>query len=105
MTKKKRKTRNLTHIAEKFAISLINEANGVRLNKARPPGEEESENPISFRDRRALLDSITKLLISQKESEDDGAEDGITSFMENLNDGDGGKTERGAPKPDGSDEV
>lgn len=96
--KKARRRAGLDRIAEQFAISLIHEASGGTIGKGSTPskeGEEDKENPISFRDRRALLDSITKLLSGQKDPLDGEEEDGIADFRERLNER-SGEDERGA---------
>ncbi len=95
MAKKKRKCKGLDVIAEEFAMTLIYEATSGKVGRARLPIKEGEEvNPISFRDRRALLDSVTKLLGAQKEP-DDEEETGINSFKERLRGGESGTADDG----------
>ncbi len=107
---KKRKSRRkgLASFAEEFAISLLFEASGGKIGRvrAKKEGEEEKDSQVSFRDRRALLDSMTKLLGAQGAPEDDD-EDGIESFRERLkpDDSDSRTLERGTDTPGDSDEV
>lgn len=96
---KKRRKKGLQSYAEEFALSLIYEATSGKVGKGKAL-EDEKENSVSFRDRRSLLDSITKLLGAQDEPEDD-EEDGLTTLRGRLNDGDSGTTSSGAS--DGED--
>lgn len=103
MAKKKRKSkRGLSRAADAFAMALIWEASGGTVGRepVKKEGQEPVENPVSFRDRRALLDSVTKLLAGEPPPTDDDEEDGIASFRERLNDGDSGAPERGDGDPD-----
>jgi hypothetical protein len=93
--KKKRRSRGLAGLANAFAASLLFEASGGKVGRGRTPSEGDPENPVSFKDRRALLDSVTKLLAAQPEAKDD-EEDGIASFREALGGGDSREVERGA---------
>lgn len=104
MARKKRKIkRGLSRAADAFALYLLFEASGGKVGKSPiTEGEKEPvENPISFRDRRALLDSVTKLLAGEPPNTDGEEEDGIESFRERLNDGDSRAPERG----DGSSDA
>lgn len=83
--KKKRKSKNLNSYAEEFAISLIYEATNGKVGKGKDSSLDTAPNPISFRDRGKLLDSVTKLLGAQDTPEDNDDEDGIESFRERLN--------------------
>jgi hypothetical protein len=104
MTKKKRRRKVLCDYAEDFALSLLFEASGGKVGRIRAVSEKDkdTENPVSFKDRRALLDSVTKLLAAQKPSEDD-EEDGLSSYREHLR-GNSGETESGAD-PDVKDDT
>ena len=84
--KKKRRKRGLQSFAEEFAISLLFEASGGKIGRVRAvkEGAEVVDSQVSFRDRRALLDSMTKLLSAQDAPEEDD-EDGIADFRERLN--------------------
>ena len=98
MAKKKRKIkRGLSRAADAYAMLLLWDASGGKVGRAPAlkEGEEPVENPISFRDRRALLDSVTKLLAGEPSNTDEEEEDGIASFRERLNDGNRGTTEPG----------
>lgn len=99
---KKRKKRTLESIAEAFAVSLIYQASGGSIGRKGTAGEEDKENPISFKDRRALLDSVTKLLGAQTPQEDD-SESGLNSFRERLRDGDS-RTSDGGGDTDASND-
>lgn len=96
MAKKRRTKRGLTRVADQFAMSLIFEATGGKIGRV-PQAEESVSavvNPVSFRDRRALLDSVTKLLAGQPSEVGTEEEDGIDDFRKRLED-DGGTPERG----------
>ena len=84
--KRKSRKRGLASFAEEFAIDLLFEASNGRLGrkKAVKEGVESVDSQISFRDRRSLLDSITKLLGAQDAPEEDD-EDGIAFYRERLN--------------------
>ena len=71
-------------------MSLIYEASQGTIGVSRAK-HKQVENPISFRDRGKLLDSVTKLLGAQ-ETPDDEEQDGISSYRERLNERDGGET-------------
>ena len=99
MTKKKRRSSGLAGIAERYAISLIFESTSGRIGRGSLPSGEDTENSVPFKERRALLDSRTKLLDIQKDGEDDESS-GLSSFMERLkDDGDSGEAESGADNP------
>lgn len=85
--KKKRKSKGLNGYAEEFAIALIYEATSGKIGKVRNSAIESEPNPISFRDRGKLLDSVTKLLGAQDTPEEEDDEDGVESFRERLNGG------------------
>jgi len=106
MTKKRKKPkvkRGLQRAADAFAMALIFEASGGRVGRAPAlkEGETPVENPVSFRDRRALLDSVTKLLAGQP-AEGDEEESGVDYFRDRLkDDGDDRETGSGADSPEG----
>jgi hypothetical protein len=83
MIKKRRKRKNLQAYAEEFAISLLYEASGGKIGKVK--SAEKSEYNMSFHDRRALLDSMTKLMALKHKIEPEEEEDGIASYREQLN--------------------
>ena len=103
MPKKRRRRKGLDVMAEEFAAYLLYEASSGRVGKGKAI-EPETENPISFKDRRALLDSVTKLLGAQRDPED-GEEDGISSFREHLRGGDSGEIDSGADSDDADSEA
>ena len=92
---KKRKKRDLQRYAEAFALDLISQATGGRLGRKSASSEDDKENPVSFKDRRALLDSVTKLLAAQKAPEEED-ESGVNNFRERLRNGDSGPPRDGA---------
>lgn len=105
MAKKRRKRKGLDVMAEEFAASLIYEASGGSIGRGKPQNAgDEKENSVSFRDRRALLDSITKLLSNQKDPSDDD-EDGISTYREHLRGGDSGTTSGGTDPDDSTSEA
>ena len=71
-------------IAETFAISLIYEASGGIIGHLPAGAEARPENPVTFRDRRALLDSITKLLAAEEAPEEEAQESGLSVLRERL---------------------
>ena len=83
---KKRRKRGLASFAEEYAISLLFEATNGNIGRKRAvkEGTEVVDSQVSFRDRRSLLDSITKLLGAQDAPEEDD-EDGIAFYRERLN--------------------
>ena len=84
-------------------MSLIYEASGGKVGKGTLPAKDSEETQISFRDRRALLDSVTKLLGAQQEPDEEELS-GIDSFKEHLRGGNDSRTdERGADTDEGSD--
>lgn len=105
MPKKRRSRKGLARYAEAFAASLLWEASGGSIGKGKPSVEKQEGMPeVSFRDRRALLDSITKLLSSQGPPTEEDDEDGIDSFRERLN-GRSGEIERGTDSASNEDEA
>ena len=100
MAKKRRKRRGLQAYAEEFALSLIYEASSGKVGKVKDSSKPEDDNPVSFRDRRALLDSVTKLLGAQPDENTEEDEDGLSILQGRLNDGNSGTAERGASDPD-----
>ena len=96
MSKKKRKRKGLDVMAEEFAATLLYEASCGKVGRSRALAEGEivAENPISFKDRRALLDSVTKLLAAQTPQEEEETS-GINSFREHLRGGDSGEASSG----------
>ena len=93
MAKKKRKKQTLQDSAETFALSLLYEASGGKLGKG-TLSEKGEENQLSFRDRRALLDSVTKLLGAQRDPEED-ENTGVNALREKLRDGNSGADDGG----------
>ena len=107
MMAKKRRLTGLARTAEQYAMSLIFSASSGTLGKGYSLSVEDTENTVPFKERRALLDSITKLLAIQKDGEDDDGSSGLSSFMERLkDDGDGGEVEGGTDNPiDSEDSI
>ena len=107
MIKKKRRNNGLAGIAERYAISLIYESTSGKIGRGTLPSKENMDNAVPFKERRALLDSITKLLAAQKEGNEEDESNGLSSFMERLKDGgDGGEVEGGADSPTpGEDDI
>lgn len=101
--RRRRGKRGLQRAADVFALALMYEASGGTVGRAPAlkEGEEAKENPVPFKERRALLDSVTKLLAGQPPSDDDSDEDGISDFRSRLNDdGDSGESSGGADPDD-----
>lgn len=109
MAKRKRRKKGLQAYAEEFAIALLYEASSGKIGKIKAPrnSEEESSVPVdsqvSFRDRRALLDSMTKLLGAQDAPDDDEV-DGLEEMKERLN-GRSGETTSGTDSSSDEDET
>lgn len=111
--KKKRQKSGLAKVADEFAMALIYEASGGTIGRVRAavkvdmdtPAEEKGENSVSFRDRRALLDSVTKLLGAQPDDKEDEDIDGIASFREALGGGNSREAKRRADNPPDEDEA
>lgn len=80
-----RKPLNLLNLSEKFAISLLSEATSGTLGPKK--SKVVAETKIDFKDRRALLDTITKLLMA-KNKLDPEDQSGLDNFRGILNDGD-----------------
>ena len=103
--RKRKEKRGLARAADKFAMLLIWEASGGKIGIAptTQAAEEPVENPVSFRDRRALLDSITKLLGDQPE-ENTEEEDGLDEMRKRLSDDrNGGTLAGGTGDSDGAE--
>ena len=102
---KKRRRKSLQDHAEAFALDLLFQASNGRVGKGGTPSvdSEEKENAVSFKDRRALLDSITKLLSNQKDKDDDEV-GGLDLFKEHLR-GDSGTPDSGTDPDDSSSEA
>lgn len=86
---KKRKHRDrLTFAAEKLALQLLFVASGGNVGAAQAPAKDGTmhEINVSFGDRRALLDSVTKLIEkNHKMKPEDDEPDGIQTAREMLN--------------------
>ena len=102
MAKKRRVRRGLDRAAQEFALDLLFQASNGRVGRAKA-STSEGDNSISFRDKRALLDSITKLLAAQKDPGGDEYEDGLIDFKERLGGGDSGEASSGTDT--GEDET
>ena len=88
--------------AEQMALDLMFEATNGRIGKQRPfpEGVEPKEVNVSFTDRRALLDSVVKLMAKRHDmAPDDEEPDGIESFRSALNGPSGESGDRGV-KPE-----
>ena len=96
---RKRRHRNLLALgAEQMALALMFEASGGTIGKIRTPkeGQAKMEINVSFQDRRALLDSVVKLIEKQhKMSPEDQEPDGIQTYKEMLNGTGGESRDRG----------
>lgn len=100
--KKRRKRKDLAAFAEEFAIALLFEASNGSIGriKALPEGVEKPELTMSFHDRRALLDSMTKLVAMKRRTEPEDEEDGIASYREQLNGQHSSETSDGGDSPE-----
>lgn len=85
---KRRKRVSLQTYAEKFAMHLLFEASSGSVGRAPyiKEGQEKPELPMSFHDRRSLLDSVTKLIAMKHKIDPEEEEDGISGFRERLHD-------------------
>lgn len=87
--KQKRKHRDRLLLAsEALAMSLLFDATEGRMGKAPNPLKEGiiAPPPIEFKDKRALLDSITKLMqLKHTVDPEEEPEDGLSSYRERLN--------------------
>lgn len=97
----KRKRRDYLALgAEQMALALLFEASGGTIGKIRAPkeGEEKKEINVSFQDRRALLDSVVKLMAKRHDMAPDEPDepDGIQNYKDILNGIGGESRDRGA---------
>lgn len=105
----RRRSDRLSSAAEQLALALLFEATNGKLGRDRPlpEGTEKKEINVSFQDRRALLDSIVKLIEKRhKMKPEDDEPDGIAQYRSALNgslggeSGDGGDTSETASGDD-----
>src|ERR1700679_2015726 len=85
---KRKKKDRLSFGAEQLALQLLFAATGGNFGKAQCPTKDGvvGEINISFQDRRALLDSVTKLIERRhKMSPEEEPAGGIQSYKEMLN--------------------
>lgn len=88
------KRRDLTLAAEKFAFLLLSEATDGKIGGTKDPSA--SKNSIDFKDRRALLDTITKLLKEKNAREPEDDTSSLGKFKEMMDDAEhGGETGSG----------
>jgi hypothetical protein len=85
---RRKKRDRLSFAAEQLALQLLFVASGGNVGRAQAPTKEGvvEEINISFQDRRALLDSVTKLIEKRhKMNPEEEPEDGINAYKEMLN--------------------
>ena len=94
--------RNMLREAEKYAQFLLWEATGGSMGREPVKGKDKKEDEfkVDFGTKRALLDSMIKLIgIKQKVDPEEEDEDGIASYKELLNAGSGESIERRTSEP------
>lgn len=94
---KRRKRDRLSFAAEELALALLFDASGGSIGRAKPPKDGiAKEINVSFQDRRALLDSVVKLIEKRhKMSPEEEEPDGIQTYKEMLNGTGGESRDRG----------
>ncbi|MGB6501650.1 MAG: hypothetical protein WBG19_09710 [Thermoplasmata archaeon] len=95
---------NMLRQAERYSQYLLWEATGGAMGKepVRAKAAKEGEFALDFQTKRALLDSMIKLIgIKSKVEPEDQEEDGIETYRELLRDTTGSNTNgsRGDPAP------
>lgn len=95
MARKKRDRLNFA--AEELALALLFDATGGTVGKQRIPKDGVvREVKVSFQDRRALLDSIVKLIEKRHKMNPEEEEvDGIEAYKDMLNGTSGESGDRG----------
>lgn len=81
--KKRRSGKNLMSYTEKYAISLLSEATGGRIGPSEP--QNVGTDGMQFSDKRALLDSLTRLLAIKHRIDPEQEETTFMSMREELN--------------------
>jgi hypothetical protein len=95
---RRKKRDRLSFAAEQLALALLFDASGGTIGKApvSKEGQPKVEINVSFTNRRALLDSVVKLIAKRHDmSPDEEPEDGIQSMKEMLNGTGGESRDRG----------
>lgn len=109
--KKRRSRKNLLSYTEKYAEVLLYEATGGKIGSPNTQhvGTEPQIDGMQFSDKRALLDSLTRLLAIKHRIDPEQEESEFMSMREQLNDA-GRKTSGGAldaadDDPESSDAI
>lgn len=87
--KKRRSSKNLMSYTEKYAISLLSEATGGRIGPVQPQKVDSepqvTSDGMQFSDKRALLDSLTRLLAIKHRIDPEQEESTFMDMREELN--------------------